>query len=127
MSEDLKEGQTPEAEVTETKAQKTAKAKAEAEKAKAEEEAKAEAEKVKAEEEAKAKAEAEKANTLTPLQLRVTNHGKKTHCFVSRINLEMGEATVLEYKNEADKVRAMLNFAQLNALSGFTRFEIDEE
>ena len=108
------------------KAESEAKAKADAEaqaKAEAEAKAKADAEaQAKAEAEAKAKADAEELN---PLQLRITNNGKNTHCFIARIELPSNEVVVIDYKNEANKLRAVANFAQLNALDGFERFNVE--
>ncbi len=121
MSEELKTDQVAE-DAPKTAAQLKAEAKAQA-KAEAEAKAKADAEaQAKAEAEAKAKADAEELN---PLQLRITNNGKNTHCFIARIELPSNEVVVIDYKNEANKLRAVANFAQLNALDGFERFNVE--
>ena len=105
MSEELKTDQVAD-DAPKTAAQLKAEAKAQA----------------KAESEAKAKADAEELN---PLQLRITNNGKNTHCFIARIELPSNEVVVIDYKNEANKLRAVANFAQLNALDGFERFNVE--
>ena len=121
MSEELKTDQVAE-DAPKTAAQLKAEAKAQA-KAEAEAKAKADAEaQAKAEAEAKAKADAEELN---PLQLRITNNGKNTHCFIARIELPSNEVVVIDNKNEANKLRAVANFAQLNALDGFERFNVE--
>ena len=121
MSEELKTDQVAD-DAPKTAAQLKAEAKAQA-KAEAEAKAKADAEaQAKAEAEAKAKADAEELN---PLQLRITNNGKNTHCFIARIELPSNEVVVIDYKNEANKLRAVANFAQLNALDGFERFNVE--
>ena len=121
MSEELKTDQVAE-DAPKTAAQLKAEAKAQA-KAESEAKAKADAEaQAKAESEAKAKADAEELN---PLQLRITNNGKNTHCFIARIELPSNEVVVIDYKNEANKLRAVANFAQLNALDGFERFNVE--
>ena len=121
MSEELKTDQVAD-DAPKTAAQLKAEAKAQA-KAESEAKAKADAEaQAKAESEAKAKADAEELN---PLQLRITNNGKNTHCFIARIELPSNEVVVIDYKNEANKLRAVANFAQLNALDGFERFNVE--
>lgn len=106
------------------------KAKADAEAAKAaEDKAHADAVIQAAEDKAKADAEAAKAaksNELTPYQLRVTNNGiRRAVCHVTSVLIKPNETRVITYSNIQDKDLAKGNFAQMNALGGVKRFEVE--
>ena len=81
--------------------------------------------------EAKAKADAEaakaaKSNELTPYQLRVTNNGiRRAVCHVTSVLIKPNETRVITYSNIQDKDLAKGNFAQMNALGGVKRFEVE--
>ena len=111
-------------------AEDKAKADAEAAKAKAAED-KAHADAVIQAAEAKAKADAEaakaaKSNELTPYQLRVTNNGiRRAVCHVTSVLIKPNETRVITYSNIQDKDLAKGNFAQMNALGGIKRFEVE--
>ena len=111
-------------------AEDKAKADAEAAKAKAAED-KAHADAVIQAAEAKAKADAEaakaaKSNELTPYQLRVTNNGiRRAVCHVTSVLIKPNETRVITYSNIQDKDLAKGNFAQMNALGGVKRFEVE--
>ena len=120
------------AEAAAVKAAKAAedKAKADAEAAKAaEDKAHADAVIQAAEDKAKADAEAAKAaksNELTPYQLRVTNNGiRRAVCHVTSVLIKPNETRVITYSNIQDKDLAKGNFAQMNALGGVKRFEVE--
>lgn len=111
-------------------AEDKAKADAEVAKAKAAED-KAHADAVIQAAEAKAKADAEaakaaKSNELTPYQLRVTNNGiRRAVCHVTSVLIKPNETRVITYSNIQDKDLAKGNFAQMNALGGIKRFEVE--
>ena len=63
---------------------------------------------------------------LDHLDLEITNHGDETTCYVANQKLPSGEKVIIRYKSKCQKLLAMRNFAQLNALKGTTRFEFDE-
>lgn len=111
-------------------AEDKAKADAEVAKAKAAED-KAHADAVIQAAEAKAKADAEaakaaKSNELTPYQLRVTNNGiRRAVCHVTSVLIKPNETRVITYSNIQDKDLAKGNFAQMNALGGVKRFEVE--
>lgn len=70
--------------------------------------------------------QAEETAALGRLQLRVTNHGKRSICQVTHTVIEAGETVVIEYDNLRKKILAQGNFAQLNAFSrGKKRFTIE--
>lgn len=113
-------------------AEDKAKADAEVAKAKAaEDKAHADAVIQAAEAKAKAKADAEaakaaKSNELTPYQLRVTNNGiRRAVCHVTSVLIKPNETRVITYSNIQDKDLAKGNFAQMNALGGIKRFEVE--
>ena len=111
-------------------AEDKAKADAEVAKAKAaEDKAHADAVIQAAEDKAKADAEAAKAaksNELTPYQLRVTNNGiRRAVCHVTSVLIKPNETRVITYSNIQDKDLAKGNFAQMNALGGIKRFEVE--
>ena len=118
---------------TGTKAKTAAEKKAEAAAVKAakaaEDKAKADAVIQAAEAKAKADAEAAKAaksNELTPYQLRVTNNGiRRAVCHVTSVLIKPNETRVITYSNIQDKDLAKGNFAQMNALGGIKRFEVE--
>ncbi|MBJ9425222.1 hypothetical protein [Acinetobacter seifertii] len=69
--------------------------------------------------------EIDETKALEPLELAVLNHGSNTHCNVSRTNLPQNERVVIKYKSLGAKKQAQMNFAQLNALAGKARFEVE--
>lgn len=62
---------------------------------------------------------------LGPLELRITNNGTSTHCSITRIALPTKQTVKITYPNAGRKNLAEKNFAQLNALAGKKRFEIE--
>lgn len=62
---------------------------------------------------------------LGPLDLKITNSGTLTHCNVSRTELPLNTAVTITYQNENRKALAKRNFAQLNALAGRKRFQVE--
>jgi hypothetical protein len=69
--------------------------------------------------------EKDETEALGPLELAVLNSGSNTHCNVSRTNLPQNERVVIKYKTPGAKKQAQMNFAQLNALAGKARFEVE--
>ena len=119
----------PEAPKEKTAAEKKAEAAAVKAAKAAEDKAKADAVIQAAEAKAKADAEAAKAaksNELTPYQLRVTNNGiRRAVCHVTSVLIKPNETRVITYSNIQDKDLAKGNFAQMNALGGIKRFEVE--
>jgi len=74
---------------------------------------------------AEAKAEAEADAALTPLQLRVKNNGARAVCHVTQALIAANETTIITYSSIEAKTLAQGNFAQINALKGVKRFEIE--
>lgn len=62
---------------------------------------------------------------LGPLQLLVKNNGSKTHCTITHVELPSKESVKITYPNSGKKALAQRNFAQLNALAGKKRFEVE--
>lgn len=74
--------------------------------------------------EAKIKAEADES-VLTPLQLRVKNNGQRAICHVTQALIKANQITVITYESMSAKNLAKGNFAQINALKGSKRFEVE--
>ena len=68
---------------------------------------------------------AENARALLPLQLRIKNNGDATICFVSRITIPKKAEIVITYATTAKLNLARRNFAQMNAMAGFKRLEVE--
>ena len=65
------------------------------------------------------------ADELTPLQLRIKNNGQRAVCHVTRAVIAANDTTVITYKSANAKNLAKGNFAQMNALKGSKRFEVE--
>lgn len=65
------------------------------------------------------------AEALGPFELRITNNGASTHCSITRTALPTKQTVKITYPNAGRKNLAEKNFAQLNALAGKKRFEIE--
>ncbi len=74
--------------------------------------------------EAKIKAEADES-VLTPLQLRIKNNGQRAICHVTQALIKANQITVITYESMSAKNLAKGNFAQINALKGSKRFEVE--
>lgn len=70
------------------------------------------------------KSEADES-VLTPLQLRVKNNGQRAICHVTQALIKANEITVITYESMSAKNLAKGNFAQINALKGSKRFEVE--
>lgn len=70
------------------------------------------------------KAEADES-VLTPLQLRVKNNGQRAICHVTQALIKANQITVITYESMSAKNLAKGNFAQINALKGSKRFEVE--
>lgn len=79
----------------------------------------------KAEADADVAAQAEEFAALTPLQLRVKNNGARAVCHVTQALIAANETTIITYSSIEAKTLAQGNFAQINALKGVKRFEIE--
>jgi membrane protein involved in colicin uptake len=75
--------------------------------------------------EAQAAAQANAVPELTAMQLRVTNKGARAMCHVTHALIPANASTVITYKSMQDKALAKGNFAQINALKGTKRFEVE--
>lgn len=82
-------------------------------------------EEIAAEAKAEADAAAEEVTALTPLQLRVKNNGARAVCHVTQALIAANETTIITYSSIEAKTLAQGNFAQINALKGVKRFEIE--
>ncbi|MBU3121399.1 hypothetical protein KPE71_14175 [Acinetobacter soli] len=72
------------------------------------------------------KLEVSEIQSLSELELEVTNNGRSHTCLVSNAVLRPGETVVIKYKTVQLKRLAATNFNQLNALAGKQRFELKE-
>ncbi|MFV5348680.1 hypothetical protein [Acinetobacter soli] len=72
------------------------------------------------------KLEFSEPQSLSELELEVTNNGRLHTCLVSNAVLRPGETVVIKYKTVQIKRLAATNFNQLNALAGKQRFELKE-
>lgn len=72
------------------------------------------------------KLEFSEPQSLSELELEVTNNGRLHTCLVSNAVLRPGETVVIKYKTVQLKRLAATNFNQLNALAGKKRFELKE-
>lgn len=70
------------------------------------------------------KSEADES-VLTPLQLRVKNNGQRAICHVTQALIKANQITVITYESMSAKNLAKGNFAQINALKGSKRFEVE--
>ena len=70
------------------------------------------------------KAEADES-VLTPLQLRIKNNGQRAICHVTQALIKANQITVITYESMSAKNLAKGNFAQINALKGSKRFEVE--
>lgn len=69
--------------------------------------------------------EGKPTEALGPLELRITNNGASTHCSITRTALPAKQTVNITYPNSGKKGLAQKNFAQLNALAGKNRFEVE--
>nr|WP_314367381.1 hypothetical protein [uncultured Acinetobacter sp.] len=67
----------------------------------------------------------EEATELGPLDLRITNSGSLTHCNVTKTEIPPQSIVTITYQNAGRKALAKRNFAQLNALAGKKRFQVE--
>ena len=64
-------------------------------------------------------------DNLLPLQLKVINHGEACLCFVTKNVIPANGEVVITYPSNKKRDIAIKNFAQINALSGFMRLEVE--
>lgn len=64
-------------------------------------------------------------SVLTDLQLRVKNNGDNGLCFVTRLSIPKKSTTIITYASVSALNMAKANFAQVNGLCGFDRYEVE--
>jgi hypothetical protein len=62
---------------------------------------------------------------LTGLQLRVKNNGENGICLVTRLSIPKKSTTIITYATVSALKMAKANFAQVNGLCGFDRYEVE--
>ncbi|MCU4321764.1 hypothetical protein KTH44_21960, partial [Acinetobacter bereziniae] len=66
-----------------------------------------------------------KKPTLTDLQLRVKNNGDDGFCYVTRLVIPKKSIVTITYPSSSALQMAKSNFAQINGMFGYSRYEIE--